>query len=318
MGRYFVRRLLTAVPLLFGISLACFALLHAVPGGPFTEPDPRLGRADLERIQAVLELDAPVHVRYVRWLGRVVRGDLGRSLVTGEPVRQMILARLPATLELMGAALVLAVGLGVGLGVATALRRDGPLDHLVRVLSLVGVSVPVFWLGMLAIVLFSVRLGWLPPGDRATLGAPASLLDRLHHLVLPAAVLATVQLPLWCRHMRASLLETLQEGWLRSARARGLPEWRIVLRHGVRPALAPVVTLLGLQIPTLFTGAVITERIFAWPGIGRLFYEGVERFDYTRIMGIVLVAAGLVVLGNLAADLANARLDPRLRPEEGS
>ena len=316
MRRYVLRRLATTVPLLLVVSVLCFGLLQLAPGGPLAGVDPRARRADHERLTAALGLDAPAHVQYGRWLWGLVRGDLGHSLVTGEPVGAMIAARLPATLELMGVSLALSLVLGLAMGVGAALRRGSAVDHVLSAVSLVGISIPVFWLGVLAILVFSAELGWLPAGGRSTLGAPASALDHLRHLVLPATVLAVVQAPLWSRHVRSSLLEVLGEDWLRAAEARGLGTRRVLWRHALRPAIVPVVTLLGLQAPSLFTGAAITETIFSWPGIGRLFYEGAQRFDYTRLMGILVIGSLLVVLCNLAADIACALLDPRIAARE--
>jgi peptide/nickel transport system permease protein len=317
MSRYALRRLLAAVPLLLAISILCFALLHMAPGGPLGGGDPRQQRADRERLERVFGLDAPLPVQYVRWLGRVVRLDLGHSLVTGEPVTQMIAARLPATLELMGGALVVSLVLGLGIGTLSALRRGTWIDHLATVGSVCGVSLPVFWLAIVAIALFAAHWGILPAGGRTTLGE-ASLADHLRHLILPLAVLVVVQTPFWTRLVRASVLDTCAEDWHRSARARGLSRARVVLRHTVLPSLGPVITGLGLQVPALLTGAAITETLFAWPGLGRLFYEGAQRYDYPRLMGILVITSVLVVVCNLMADLMTARLDPRIRLGESS
>lgn len=313
MARYTVRRLAAAVPLFIGITALCFALLHASPGGPLAGVDVRRTGADLERLERVLGLDAPLPLQYARWFGRLVRGDLGTSLVTGQPVAHMIRQRLPATLELMAVSLLLSLVIGIATGVVAALRRGSAVDRILGVVTLAGLSMPVFWLGVLSLLYFSAHLGWLPSGGRGTLGMRFDLVDHLRHLVLPAVVLAAVQVPLWSRHARSSLLEVLSEDFLRAARARGLSERRVIWRHALRPALLPVVTLVGLQVPALFTGTVITETIFSWPGVGRLFFEGVQRFDYTRLMGILALATGLVIVCNLAADLVQARMDPRVR-----
>lgn len=312
MTRYALRRLLAAVPLLIAISIVCFALLHLAPGGPLGAGDPRQRRADRDRLERVFGLDDPLPVQYVRWLGRVVRLDLGHSLVTGEPVARMIAQRLPATLELMGGALVVSLLLGIGIGTLAALRRGTWVDHVATIGSVLGVSMPVFWLAILAIALFAAHWGILPAGGRTALGG-GSFADHVRHLVLPLAVLVTVQTPFWTRIVRASVLDVAGEDWRRGARARGLSAARVVLRHTLLPALGPVITVLGLQVPALLTGAAITETLFAWPGLGRLFYEGAQRYDYPRLMGILVLASVLVVLCNLLADLASARLDPRIR-----
>jgi len=314
MIRYTLQRLLLAVPLFFLITALCFTLLHLAPGDPFAsllEPGRRL--EDAQRQRRAAGLDRPAVVQYGVWVGGLLRGDLGRSTVTHEPVARMILSRLPATLELMTASLLLSLLVGIAVGVAAALHRDRGLDHVLRALTVAGLSVPVFWLAILSILLFSLQLGWLPPGGRASLAADFSLLDRLRHLLLPAGVLALVQVPLWSRYMRASVIEVLQEDHVRTARAKGLSRRSVILHHVMRPALVPVVTLLGLQIPALFTGTVIIETIFLWPGIGRLFFDGVLSLDYNRLMGILAVSTLLILMGNLLADLVHARLDPRVR-----
>ncbi|MFQ5600682.1 MAG: ABC transporter permease [Candidatus Krumholzibacteriia bacterium] len=313
MARYALRRLAGAAPLFVLITAICFFLIHLVPGGPLAALELRHRGEDIERLRLALGLDRPVIVQYFMWLSRFLRGDLGDSLMTGEPVSRMILERLPATLELMGTALVLSLAVGIAVGIVSAVRRGTWIDHTLGALSLIGLSVPVFWLGVVCLLVFSAHLGWLPASGRGPVGEAFSLLERLRHLVLPASVLAAVQVPLWSRYMRGSLLDVLGEDHVRTAHAKGLPRRQVVLRHAVRPALNPVITLLGLQVPALFTGAVITEKVFAWPGIGRLFYDTVRRFDYTGLMGILAIAAALIILGNLAADLTNARLDPRIR-----
>jgi peptide/nickel transport system permease protein len=314
MLRYALRRLALAVPVFFLVTALCYGLLHLSPGDPFaSQLTPGRRSEDVERQRRAAGLDRPVAVQYLSWVGGVLRGDLGRSLVTREPVGRMILDRLPATLQLMGAALVLSLLLGLSMGMAAAVWRDTWLDHLLRGLSVAGLSIPVFWLGILAILLFSLHLGWLPPGSRSTLAAGFSVADRLRHLVLPASVLALVQVPLWSRAMRAGMVQVLSEDHVRTARAKGVSPFGIVVRHVLRPALVPVVVLLGLQVPTLFMGAVITETVFLWPGIGRLFFDGVLSLDITRLMGILAVATVLILVGNLVADLVHARLDPRVR-----
>ena len=312
--RYALRRLAIGVPLFLAVTAICFALLHLSPGDAFSDRiDPGTSAADLERLRHGAGLDRPLAARYADWLWGFLHADLGRSRVTRESVWDMIWARLPATLELMLLALVLAVAAGGLLGMVCALRRATWIDRSLGAISLVGLSIPVFWLGTLAILVFSLQLGWLPSGSRGTLGEGGPGLDRLRHLVLPVLVLATTQLPLWSRTMRTSLLDVLHDDHVRTARAKGLPESRVVLQHALRPALSPLLTLLGLSLPSLFTGAVITETVFAWPGIGRLFYDGVLSVDDTRSMGILGISTGLVLLGNLAADLGQAALDPRVR-----
>lgn len=306
---YMLRRLLGSILLLLAVSVASFLLLRAAPGGPFARADPRLRAEDRARTTRALGLDRPLHTQYGAWLAGLVRGDLGTSLVTGEPVATMIAARLPATLELMGVALAASLILGLALGALAALRRGSWTDHAITAFSALGLSVPVFWLGVLGIIVFAAQLGWLPAGGRPDGGFGA----HVRHLVLPAAVLALAQAPVWIRTLRASLLETLGEEWPRAARARGIDERRVFLQHVLRPSLGALVTLLGVHLPVLFTGAAITETVFAWPGIGRLFFEATERYDYPRLQSLLFIASALVIAGNFVADLVNARLDPRIR-----
>ena len=306
-----------AVPLVILVSIVTFALLHLAPGGPagIMSGNPKVTGEDMARVRENYGLDRPLPVQYLMWFRQVfLRLDFGRSYVTGRPVTAMIAERVPATLELMGAALLLAVAAGGLLAIATAMRGGEGTDGLFTVVTTAGISVPVFWLGLIAIYLFSIRLGLLPAGGRVV-GDGVSLADRLRHLALPASVLSIAWLATWSRYLRSGLLDSLQERYIRTARAKGLAERTVVLKHALRGAVLPAVTVLAMQIPALFTGAVITETVFAWPGMGRLFYEGLQRQDYTRVLGIVIIASILIILMNTAGDILNMVLDPRTRPE---
>ena len=306
-----------AVPLVILVSIVTFALLHLAPGGPagIMSGNPKVTGEDMARVRENYGLDRPLSVQYLMWFRQVfLRLDFGRSYVTGRPVTAMIAERVPATLELMGAALLLAVAAGGLLAIATAMRGGEGTDGLFTVVTTAGISVPVFWLGLIAIYLFSIRLGLLPAGGRVV-GDGVSLADRLRHLALPASVLSIAWLATWSRYLRSGLLDSLQERYIRTARAKGLAERTVVLKHALRGAVLPAVTVLAMQIPALFTGAVITETVFAWPGMGRLFYEGLQRQDYTRVLGIVIIASILIILMNTAGDILNMVLDPRTRPE---
>jgi peptide/nickel transport system permease protein len=313
---YIARRLAGIVPVLLLVSVACFALLHAIPGGPESvyAENPRVRPDDVARIRSNFGLDRPVPVQYALWLKRVVlHGDFGVSYTTGVPVSEMIAERLPATLELMGSALAIALALGLVIGVISGLKRRTPVDSLVTVGSLVVVSIPLFWLGILSVMLFAVHWKIFAPGGSGTLGAPFSIADHLRHLVLPAMVLGLFFAATWGRFLRETLADVLDEDYITVARAKGLRDSVVVLRHGVRNALVPVITVVTMSIPVMFTGSVVVESIFAWPGMGRLFYEGLVRHDYTRVMGIVLVSALLVSAFNLLADCLYGILDPRAR-----
>lgn len=315
MTRYVLVRLAQAVPLLIGISFLAFLLLKAIPGGPTAAyyGSASVTGADLDRIQRELGLDRPLVVQYVTWLGNFLRGDWGISYVARRPVLELLVERLPATLELMAAALTLAVLVALPLGLLAAVRQYSPSDYLLTFASFVGLSVPVFWLGLMLIVVFTVQLGWFPGGGIGPAGADADVLTRLRYLVLPAVTLSFVSVGFFTRYLRASMLEVLQSDFVRFARARGMPPRRLYLRHGLRNAAIPFVTVVAIHIPEYLVGAVVVETIFSWPGTGRLFWESAVRFDYPVLMGVLVIGSGLVILSNLLADVAYGVLDPRIR-----
>jgi len=311
---YIVRRVFQAIPLVLSITILLFTLLRWAPGGPDAvyAQNPRLSAADRARIRRIYGLDQPVHVQYVKWLGRLLRGDLGESYVEGRPVSTMIAERLTATITLMGAALLLALLLAFAVGIWTGLHPRTMTDYALTAGAFFGFSMPVFWFGLLLQLIFADWLRWLPSSGRGLEEGAGSFVELLRHLVLPSVVLSLLYMASWSRYLRSSLIDQLGEEYLRTARAKGLERTRAILRHGVRNALIPVVNIIALQVPSLFTGAIITETIFAWPGIGRLYFTAVGRQDYTVLMGILVIASGLIVVANLIADVMNAWLDPRV------
>lgn len=315
MKRYIVQRLLLLIPLLLGISMLTFALLHLAPGDPIAAQlglNPRgMEPETLARLRAQMGLDDPLPLQYVRYLGDLLRGDLGHSLTTRAPVRDEILARLPATLQLAAAATLIVLLLALPLGILSALHRGGPLDGLTMIGALLGVSLPSFWFGMMLILLFALTLGWLPSGG----GGDGTVWARLQALILPALTLAAGMLGLVTRITRASLLDVLGQDYVQTARAKGLATSVVLIRHALRNALIPVVTVLGLQFAGLLGGAVIVETIFAWPGLGRLAVNAVWRRDYPVVMGTVLFFAAATVLVNLATDILYTAINPRIRYE---
>ena len=317
---YILKRVARVVPVLLLVSMATFALLHLAPGGPTSvmTSNPKVTGADLERIRDSYGLDRPLPVRYLIWFRQVfLRLDLGTSYVTGEPVSSMILDRLPATLELVAISFVLALVLSLLAGVLSALKKGTIVDDLISVISTAGISAPVFWIGLMAIAIFSLRLGLLPSGGREAITESGSLIDRLRHLVLPVSVLSLAYFASWTRYVRSSVLEAVRGDFVRTARAKGLNERVVILKHVMRNAVLPIVTIIFMQIPTIFTGAVITETVFSWPGMGRLFYEGLVRHDYSRVMGIVVVVTILIIFFNLVGDLVCMAIDPRYTPFGG-
>ena len=313
MQRFLLSRLIQAVGVLFVVSVITFTLIHAAPGGPSILLQPDLTREQMREMRAEMGLEDPIPVQYARWLGNVLQGRLGRSLSQGLPVTTLIQDRLPATLLLSGAALLVTLAIGLPLGVLSAVKRNGLVDYLVTGLAFLGMSVPVFWFGILLIIVFSVQLGLLPSAGMYTLDAPFSVGDRLRYLIMPTAVLAVANLAQITRYTSSSVLGVLEEDYVRTARAKGLGERVVLLRHALRAALIPVVTVVGLLLPRLVAGAAITEAIFAWPGMGRLAVESAVQRDYPLIMGITLIISAVVILSNLLTDVLYGWVDPRIR-----
>jgi ABC-type dipeptide/oligopeptide/nickel transport system permease component len=304
MTRYLARRLLLTIPVLLGVITLVFSLIHLVPGDPAQS---MLGegatQADIDRLRHQLGLDAPLSSQYLAYLRGIAHGDLGRSFRTGAPVVSQLAERIPATAQLASAAMVVAVCLAVPLGLLAAVRRGTWIDESAMAVALAGVAIPNFWLGPLLAIVFAVELGWLPVSGR---GTPA-------HLVLPAITLGAALAAILARMTRASVLDELREPYVVAARARGASRARAVLRHAFRNSLVPVVTVLGLQLGSVLTGSVITETIFAWPGVGRLLIQSINTRDYPMVQGCILLIAVTYVAMNLLTDVVYGWLDPRIR-----
>ncbi|NRG46379.1 ABC transporter permease [Bacillus sp. CRN 9] len=311
---YIIRRTLMAIPLLFGITILSFAIIQAAPGGPTTMMmDPSMKPADREKFEEKYGLNDPVHVQYVKWLGNMIKGDFGDSLIKrGTPVSELIMNRLPNTILLMGASFILAAIIAIPFGIYSAMRPYSKLDNTITVTSFLGVATPNFWFGLILIMFLSVKMGWFPTGGVATLNADFNLWDRIHHLILPAFVLATADMAALTRYTRSSMLEVLHQDYIRTAKSKGFKEKRVVLKHGLRNGLIPIITIFGLMLPSFIGGAAITEKVFAWPGIGQLFIDSAFQRDYPVIMALTVVSAVLVVIGNLVADILYAIFDPRI------
>jgi peptide/nickel transport system permease protein len=312
--RFIVRRVLQAVPLLFLISILVFALIHAAPGGPLEMflANPNVRPEDIERLRVALGLDRPLTEQYLSWLRGFVVGEWGFSFTDGRPVVERVFERLPATLELIASAVVVAAVASLPLGVFGAVRKGGWVDRTTTVVSFAGISLPVFWVGLVLQLVFAVGLGWLPSSGRASLG-DGGVVDRLSHLIMPAIVLAAVHAAAWSRFLRSSMGEVLRERFILAARARGTEERSVVWHHALRNALLPFVTVLMMDAAIMVTGAVITESVFAWPGLGSLFTEALARRDYTVLMAFLMTTSVAVVVLNLVADVAYHALDPRVR-----
>lgn len=303
-----------AIPLLLGITILSFAIIKAAPGGPVSMlMDPTMKPSDREKFEEKYGLNDPVHVQYFKWLGNMAKGDFGNSLIKrGVPVSELIMNRLPNTLLLMIVSTLLAALIAIPFGIYSAMRPYSKLDYTVTVGSFLGIATPNFWFGLMLIMLFSVNLGWFPTGGVSTLNAPFSIWDRIHHLILPAIVLATADMAALTRYTRSSMLDVLKQDYIRTALSKGFKEKKVVLKHGLRNGMIPIVTLFGLMLPSFIGGAAITEKIFAWPGIGSLFIDSAFQRDYPVIMALTVVSAIFVVIGNLLADILYAIFDPRI------
>jgi peptide/nickel transport system permease protein len=314
--RYLARRLLLLVPVLVGVSIVIFGVLHLSPGDP---AEIMLGsqatQEDLARLRAALGLNEPLPVQYAHWMAHVVRGDLGRSIWMKRPVLPEVLGRLGATLLLTGTALLLSTIGGLALGVSSAAWPRSLLDRFSAVASLFGASMPSFWLGIVLMVVFALWLGWLPASGMFAPYGGGGVGDLLSHLILPAVTLAAASITIIARLTRSTMLETLGQDYVRTARAKGVAEGGVLLRHGLKNALIPIVTVVGVQAGYLLGGAVLTETVFAWPGVGTLMVQGILARDFPLVQGCVLVVALAFAVINLGVDLLYAWLDPRIRYE---
>lgn len=321
MAPYLVRRMLTLIPTFLGILAVSFAVMHLAPGKPtdlVTDLNVKVSLQAKERLIQLYGLDRPLPEQFLRWCSRALRGDFGRSFQDGRPVTQKILERIPITLAINTIGLLLVLALAIPLAVASAARPGGWLDQGFTLFVFIGFALPSFWIAMLCLDFFGVRLGWLPVSGLSSLGSDTHsplgwLLDRAAHLVLPIGVMTVGGLAGICRYVRSSMLEALAQDYIRTARAVGCPEKRILYHHALRNALLPLITILGLSIPGLLGGSVILEKIFAIPGMGRLFFDAAVSRDYPVVMGLLVLTAVLTLLGNLIADLAYAATDPRIR-----
>lgn len=318
MATYILRRLVQTVVLLLFLSGLIFFILHLVPGGPFdllSLSNPRITDTQIKQLEILLGLDKPIHERYFSWLWKAITGDLGSSwgVSYGQSVGELIVSRLGNTLILTGVSMAVSMAIALPVGVYSAIKQRTWIDYFVTFFSFFGISMPTFWFGVMLLILFSVRFDWFHAGGVSCAGLENDFGDRLNHMVLPVVVLSMVNVAQWSRYIRSSMLDVLHQDYLRTARAKGLSERVVIVKHAVRNALIPVVTLIGLEIPLLFGGAIITEQIFAWPGMGRLYYDGVMNSDWPLVQGIMVIMASLVVLSNLLADVFYSIVDPRIK-----
>ncbi|MDX1341846.1 MAG: ABC transporter permease subunit [Reinekea sp.] len=333
MFQFFIRRLGMVIPTFIGVSLLTFSLIHLIPGDPVTVMGGERGFSEEQRqeIEALLGLDKPLWQQYIRYVGNVVQGDLGTSFITREPVMDEFLTLFPATIELSFFAALFAFCVGLPLGIIAAVKRGSFFDHTVMTISLAGYSMPIFWWGLLLILFMSIQLDITPVAGRLDVlywveevtgfmiidawlsGEEGAVGSALAHLFLPSIVLGTIPMAVIARMTRSSMLEVLGEDYIRTARAKGLSKFRVVMKHGLRNALIPVVTVIGLQVGTLLSGAILTETIFAWPGIGKWLIEAIGRRDYPVVQGGLLIIATIIIIVNLLVDLTYGIINPRVR-----
>lgn len=315
MLKYTIRRLGSSAVVMVLITMITFAIIQLAPGGPAILLDEQLTEEDRQQIRANLGLDKPIPVQYLYWAKSLATGDLGISYLEREPVSDLLARRLPNTVMLAGVSLAMAILIGIPVGILSASRTYSVWDYTVTFFSMVGISIPNFWFGILMIILFSVTLGWLPSAGMYTLGGDKGLGDLIQHMLMPALVLAFSPLATVARYTRSSMLGVIKLDYIRTAKAKGLSERKVLFKHALKNALIPVVTVVGLLLPQLVGGSVIIEKIFAWPGMGRLAADAAFRRDYPVIMGVTIIVAMMVVLVNLITDLMYAYLNPKIRWE---
>jgi len=319
MQRFVLRRVIQSAVVLFGLSVLIFTLLVYTPGDPvelLAASDPDIRAEDMARLRQYYGLDDPLYIRYVKWLRTVARGDFGYSRTYSVPVTALLRERLGNTLVLAGTSFLIALVVGVAVGMYSALRQYSAADYGLTIFSFLGLAIPNFWQGIIMILIFAVWIPLFPAGGMVTPGVSGGwplVLDRLRHLVLPASVLATSGMAAWTRHMRSSMLEVVRQDYVRTARAKGLAERDVITRHALRNALLPIITLIALSIPGVLNGAVLTETVFSWPGMGLLLFQSILGHDFNVAMAVLLLLALLTVVFNLLADVAYAVVDPRIR-----
>ena len=327
MGGYILRRILWAIPLLVFVSVVVYGLLELSPGGPtamYLRRGGGISPEDIARMEAALGLGDPFYIKYLRWFGRVLQGDFGMAVTSSRPVSAEIMDRLPNTLYLMAVAWAVSLLIAVPIGILSAVKQYSKFDHLVTALTFVGQSIPSYFLGLILLLVFYMRLDnpftgdpLLPSGGVKTIGENLTgwdmIWDRIRHLILPVVMLSATWVAWYSRFLRASMLETIHLDYVRTARAKGVRERVVILRHAFRNAAIPLVTIMALDLPLLFAGALYAEVIFSWPGMGRLFFQAAERRDYGVLMAIVMITSFLIIVGNLLADIAYRLLDPRIK-----
>ena len=322
MTTYALRRILQTVPILFIISILLFLMVRSAPGGPLTAArrNPNISKEQIEVIEEQLGLNDPLPVQYGRWLGDMLKGDMGDSIKFRRPVSEMIGERIPNTLVLVGASFFVTLLLAIPIGIFSARKPYSPFDYVMTTVTFIGQAIPVYWLGLGLIVVFYITLKnpftgdpLFPVGGMNSRGQEGNLLDTLWHLVLPVTALSLGGFAWYSRFLRSSMMEVLHEDYVRTARAKGLGERGVYFKHALRNAILPLVTLIALDLPSLFAGALFVETIFSWPGMGRLFWDAAKGRDYPVLLGVVMITAVLIIVCNILADLAYGWLNPQVK-----
>jgi peptide/nickel transport system permease protein len=319
MGRYVIRRILQAIPLLFLLSIAMFGLIHLLPGGADAVlSNPRLTAAARAALRVRMGLDDPFYIQYVKWISAALTGNFGYSFVTNELVSTILARRFPATLELFGIAFLVALTLAILIGVISAVRQRTITDYTLTIVAYIGISMPAFLLGLLLQDIFGVWLHWLPTSGTGSYGGAvlspfASLIDHLRHLILPVIALSILFIAGWSRYMRSSMIEVVKQDYMRTARAKGVGTPALLVRHALRNAVIPLITIVALDFGAIAGGATITEGVFAWPGMGLLFIDSLNARDYPVLIAMLMLSAFFVIAFNLIADILYAVMDPRIR-----
>lgn len=316
MLKYVIKRILQAIPMLIGVSIIIYALVQAMPGEPFDMylENPNISFEEVQKIKAHYGLDQPVYIQYLNWAKNMAKGDWGISYNTRRPVLELLAEKVRPTIELTLTAFIISIIIAIPLGVMGAIKKNSLFDYTTTTLTFLGISMPVFWFGLMLQLLFSVKLGWLPSAGRTSFGVSGSeTIDLIKHLIMPAFVLSLIYIAGWSRYSRNNFLEVMNQDYIRTARAKGLKETTVLGGHALRNSMISLVTIITLDIPVLFSGAVVTETVFAWPGMGRFFMDSLNKMDYPVLMGILMINALLVIMSNLLADLLYAWLDPRVK-----
>ncbi|MCR8644533.1 ABC transporter permease [Paenibacillus sp. N1-5-1-14] len=314
MVKYALRRILNAIPILLGITIISFAIIHLAPGSPLSQyiEDPTITALDKENMIKAYGLDKPLPTQYWEWLTGMLQGDFGISYMKNEPVLKIVIDRLPTTLLLTVTSFIISMLIAIPLGIICALKENSKFDRIVSGISFTGISVPGFWLALILLMVFGVKLGWLPTGGLQSISGSTGFWDRVHHMIMPISVMVFAEVAIWLRYIRSSMLEVIHQDYMRTAKSKGLLPGRILGIHGMRNALVPLATLLGLAVPGFVAGSLILENIFSIPGMGALFRDAAFQRDYPVIFAITTLGAVLTVAGNIFADISYAFLDPRV------